>query len=166
MAFVRHDREQAVEAVARLYFFLMSDAYRELREAEVRWECFAASQYHFDDGVKFILEAVEAEVPIDHPVWTLYSEKVAEVGARVAQAERRKEDMLSVLRGVHQAFVRFCAKKLLDPDKVAHLDQTLPTRVVDLLKDPEAPASGVVADETYSLLQREWDRYVPAGNIK
>jgi hypothetical protein len=152
-----------VEAVSRLYFFLLSDAYREFRETEVRWECYAASQYHFDDGVKFILEAVEADTPVDHPVWTLYSEKVAEIGARVAQAEERKLEMLGALKAVHQAFVRFCGARHLDPSRVAGLDQALPARVLELLRDDGVPPSGTVADEAYRLLVREWERNTPVG---
>lgn len=158
-----HENERAVEAVARLYFYTLSDAYREFREAEVRWECYAASQYHFDDGVKFILEAVESELPVDHPVWTLYSEKVAEIGARVAQAEQRKIEMLAALKGVHQAFVRFCATKRQDPGKVAGLDQAITARILELLKDESVPPSGPVADETFRLLSREWEKNLPVG---
>ncbi len=158
--------ERAIEAVARLYFFMLSDAYREFRETEVRWECYAASQYHFDDGVKFILEAVESETPVDHPVWTLYSEKVAEIGARVAQAEQRKLETLGALKAVHQAFVRFCGTKHLDPSKVAGLDQALPARVLELLKDESAQPSGPVADETFRLLTREWEKNTPVGKTR
>ena len=160
---VEQAKEQAVEAVSRLYFFMLSDAYREFRETEVRWECYAASQYHFDDGVKFILEAVQTETPVDHPVWTLYSEKVAEIGARVAQAEQRKLEMLAALKAVHQAFVRFCGAKHLDPAKVAGLDNALPARVLEILKEESTDASGTVADEAYRLLVREWDKNMPVG---
>jgi hypothetical protein len=154
---------RAIEAVSRMYFFMVSDAYREFRETEVRWECYAASQYHFDDGVKFILEAVEAQTPVDHPVWTLYGEKVAEIGARVAQAEERKLEMLAALKAVHQAFLRFCREKHLDPNGTAGLEQALPSRVLELLREDARPPSETVADEAYRLLVREWERNMPVG---
>jgi hypothetical protein len=156
--------ERAVEAVSRLYFFMVSDAFREYREAEVRWECYAASQYHFDDGVQFILEAVEAQTPVDHPVWALYGEKVAEIGARVAQAEQRKLEKLGVLKAVHQAFVRFCAVKHLDPAGVAGLDKALPARALELLGEKSTPPTGPTADDAYALLVREWDKHLPVGS--
>jgi|WetSurMetagenome_2_1015567.scaffolds.fasta_scaffold1079397_1 hypothetical protein len=150
---------QAAEAVGSLYFFLLSDAYREFREAEVRWECYATSQYHFDDGVTFVLEAVKPQLPVDHPVWTMYSEKVAEVGARVAQADARKVEKQAVLKGIHQGFVRFCRAKALDAAKIAGPDTEFPQHLMDTLGETSVAADGQTADDTYRLLDQEWEKH-------
>ena len=142
----------AAEAVGSTYFFLLSDAYREFREAEVRWECYATSQYHFDDGVTFVLEAVKPELPVDHPVWTMYSEKVAEVGARVAQADSRKIEKQAVLKGVHQGFVRFCRAKALDGGQDRRAGHRVPAT-------PHGHARGHVGGRR----RRDGRRHLPAA---
>jgi hypothetical protein len=162
--FMKQERKRASEAVGRLYFFLLSDAYREFREAEVRWECYAASQYHFDDGVNFILEAVGPIVPVDHPIWGMYSEKVTETGARVARAEQRRMEKLSGLKGLHQAFLRFCRDKRIDPTQVAGADRAFPDHIAAALKDSAIEADARMADETYRLLDEEWEAHTVVGD--
>ena len=162
--FMKQERKRAAEAAGRLYFFLLSDAYREFREAEVRWECYAASQYHFDDGVNFILEVVGPIVPVDHPIWAMYSEKVAETGARVALAEQRRVEKLGALKALHQAFLRFCRDKRVDPSQVAGSDRAFPDHIAAALKDAAVEADARVAEETYRLLNEEWESYAAVGD--
>jgi hypothetical protein len=164
--FTKPERKAAADASGRLYIYLLSDAYRELREAEVRWECYAASQYHFDDGVTFALEAVGNDVPVDHPVWTAYSEKVAEVGARVAKADDRRLEKLSVLKGVQQGFLRFCRTRQLDPSQVAGVDRALPAHVLKALTDGGITPDAETAEETFALLMQEWDKHVAVENTR
>lgn len=156
---IDEDRERRTAAVARLYFFLLSDAYRELREAEVRWECFAASQYHFDDGARFVLEGAGERFPVDHPIWTSYSEKVVEIGARVARADERKRAMLSRLEGIKAAFLRFCREQRLEPARVAELGTSVPAGVADMERaHPDVAPDADTLRETYELLRLEWER--------
>ena len=145
-----------LDSIAGMYFFLVSDAYREYREAAVRWECFAASQYHFDDGVKLVLESGDT-YPVEHPVWSQYSEKVAEIAARVARLEDRKRERLAVLKGVHAGFLRFCKARQVTPDRITSLVLSDKDRL-DALEMPGVDPSGEVADETYSALDDEWNR--------
>lgn len=149
---------RAAEAVGKLYFFLFSDAYRELREAEVRWECYSAAQYHFDDGVKFILEGSGERYQVDHPVWSLYSEKIAEIAARVARAEDRKNERLAALKGIHAGFLRFCEDHGIDPRVVAEMQPFGQDEVAVLDKAHDVAPSGEVADQTCQTLNDEWDR--------
>jgi hypothetical protein len=162
--FMKQERKRAAEAVGRLYFFLLSDAYREFREAEVRWECYAASQYHFDDGVNFILEVVGPVVPVDHPIWGMYSEKVTETGARVARAEQRRQERLSALKSLHHAFLRFCRDKRLDPTQVAGADMPFPDHIAASLRDSAVETDARVVEDTYHLLDEEWEAHAAVGD--
>lgn len=145
-----------LDNIAGMYFFLISDAYREYREAAVRWECFAASQYHFDDGVKLVLESGDL-YPVEHPVWSQYGEKVAEIAARVTRLEERKRDRLAALKGVHAGFLRFCQTHQISPERITSLVLSDPGRL-DALETPDVPPAGEVADETSSALDEEWNR--------
>jgi len=150
-----------VDAVVTLYFFLLSDSYREFREAEARWECYSAAQFHFDDGVKLILDSGE-DYPVDHPVWSLYGEKVAEIAGRIARFEERKREKLAAFKGVHAGFIRFCSAKQIDAKRVT------PGILADndklsALDTPDVPPSGQVADETYGMLMDEWARHDEVG---
>jgi hypothetical protein len=145
-----------LDSIAAIYFFLISDAYREYREASVRWECFAASQYHFDDGVKLVLESGD-DYPVEHPVWSQYSEKVAEIAARVARLEDRKRERLAALKGVHAGFLRFCKARQISAERITSLVLSDPDRL-DALETPGVQPAGEIADETYSALDDEWNR--------
>ena len=154
--------ERAIEAIDELYFFLFSDAYRELREAEVRWECYAASQFHFDDGVRFILDGAGQQVAIDDPVWAAYTEKVAEIEGRVARADERKRERLAALKGVHAGFVRFCGEMGLDPHR-ADVRQPIGGEAKAVLeRDGQLPPSEPVVAETCRLLHIAWDEALEA----
>ena len=154
--------ERAIEEVDKLYFFLFSDAYRELREAEVRWECFSASQFHFDDGVKFILEGAGEKYAVDDPVWTAYTEKITEIEGRVARAEERKREKLAALKGVHAGFVRFCGEMGLDPRRVVDMQPLGGEATAALDRDEELAPSEPVVAETCHLLHGAWDRALGA----
>lgn len=158
MLFAPNDQEERTNAVMGLYFFMLSDAYREYREEEVRWECYAASQYHFDDGVKLILESTGTHYGVDDPVWQIYTEKVAEIAARVARAEERKAKKLAVVKGVHAGFLRFCRTNELDPQEVAGPRLLGSERLAVLERSPEVAPSGEAADEAFRALTREWER--------
>jgi hypothetical protein len=151
----------AIDAIERLYFFLLSDAYREYEKEEVRWECCAQAHFHFDDGVKFILDASGEQFPVDHPLWRAYSEKVTEVEARVARAEERKNERLAVLKGVRLGFERFCAEHgIVDGGRLAELGLISPAKLPTLTRSPEMASDPEAAEETRSLLNAEWQRLV------
>ena len=154
--------ERAIDEIDKLYFFLFSDAFRELREAEVRWECYSASQFHFDDGVKFILEGAGETFPVDDPVWTAYSEKITEIEGRVARAEERKRERLAALKGVHAGFVRFCAEIGLDPRRVVEAQPLGGEATAALERDDDVLAAEPVVAETCRLLHEAWDRVLGA----
>jgi hypothetical protein len=159
MPSVADDQRERHSAIMRLYYFLLSDAYREYREEELRWECYAASQYHFDDGVALALEASGSERPVDHPLWRAYSEKIAEIAARVARAEERKGLKLAVLKGVHAGFLRFCRQNELDPRELAGPRLLGSEKLAALDRSPEVAPSGEAAREAYGVLAAEWERH-------
>jgi hypothetical protein len=151
----------ATDAVLRLYFFLLSDAYREYENEEVRCECYAQAQFHFDDGVKFIVDASGEEFAVDHPLWGAYAEKIAEVEARVVHAEERKKERLAALKGVRLGFERFCAEHAIGGgEHLVELGLMSPATLPVLLRSPEVASDPETAEETQRLLNDEWRRLV------
>jgi hypothetical protein len=157
------EREAGLEAVAKVYYFLRSDALRELREAEVRWECFSASQYHFDDGVKFILENAGQPFPVEHPVWALYGEKLTEIEARVARAEELKLEKLAAFKAVREAMLQLCEMEGIDPEKASEFDVARPESVAKLEQTSGVPPAQKSRLEAYRLLRDAWDGAVKAA---
>ena len=154
-------RSAATDAVVRLYFFLLSDAYREYEKEEVRCECYAQAHFHFDDGVKFIVDASGEQFPVDHPLWRAYTEKVAEVEARVVRAEERKKERLAVLKGVRLGFERFCGEHGIGGgERLAELGLLSPAKLPVLARSSEVECDPETADETQQLLNGEWQRLV------
>ena len=151
----------ATDAVMRLYFFVLSDAYREYEKEEVRCECYAQAQFHFDDGVKFIVDASGEQFAVDHPLWRAYAEKIAEVEARVVRAEQRKTERLAVLKGVRLGFERFCGQHgISSSERLAELGLASQATLPALARSPDTPADPETADETKRLLTIEWQRLV------
>ena len=154
-------RTAATDAVMRLYFFLLSDAYREYEKEEVRCECFAQAHFHFDDGVKFIVDASGEQFAVDHPLWRAYAEKIAEVEARVIRAEERKTERLAILKGVRLGFERFCGEHgIAGGERLAELGLVSPAKLPSLTRSPEVASDPETAEETQSLLNVEWQRLV------
>ena len=154
-------RAAAVDGVVRLYFFLLSDAYREYEKEEVRCECYAQAHYHFDDGVKFIVDASGEQFPVDHPLWRAYGEKIAEVEARIVRAEERKKERLAALKGVRLGFERFCGEHGIGgAERLAELGLSSPAKLPVLARSPEVECDPETAEETQRLLDVEWQRLV------
>ncbi len=151
----------ATDAVLRLYFFLLSDAYREYEKEEVRCECYAQAHFHFDDGVKFIVDASGKEFALDRPLWRAYAEKIAEVEARVVRAEERKKERLAALKGVRLGFERFCAEHGIGGgERLVELGLMPPNTLPLVLRSPDVTKDPETADETQRLLNVEWQRLV------
>jgi len=154
----------ATEAVVRLYYFLLSDAYREYEKEEVRCSCYGQAQFHFDDGVKFVVDQSGETFPLDHPLWQAYAEKVAEVEARVVSAEERKRERLAALKGVRLGFERFCGRHGIGSEqRFAELSLLSPARLPNLARSPEVVADEKTAEETIELLEGEWQRVASAS---
>lgn len=145
-----------MDRVGATYFFLLSDAYRELREAKVRWECYAASRYHFDDGLRFILDQAGEPYPVDHPLWGAYGEKLTEISARVARAEERVRERMAALKGVREGLERFAREHRLTGDRIAGGGR-FPDLRLEELETGDVEADGGAAEETYQALRREWE---------
>jgi hypothetical protein len=151
----------ATDAVLHLYFFLISDAYREYEKEEVRCECYAQAQFHFDDGVKFIVDASGEQFAVDHPLWGAYAEKIAEVEARVVHAEERKRERLAALKGVRLGFERFCAEHAIGGgERLVELGLLPPATLPVLMRSAEVASDEETAEETQRLLNDEWRRLV------
>jgi hypothetical protein len=149
----------------RLYFFLLSDAYREYEKEEVRCECYAQAHFHFDDGVKFIVDASGEQFAVDHPLWRAYAEKIAEVEARVVRAEERKKERLAALKGVRLGFERFCGQHgISGGERLAELGLTSQATLPALARSPETSSDPETAEETQRLLNVEWQRL--AGELE
>ena len=160
-------RKEALQAVSSLYFFLFSDAYRELREAEVRCECYAASRYHFDDGARFIIDATERRYPVDDEIWASYGEVLTEIEARIAQAEGRRDERLAALKGVHVGLLRFCEQWHLDPALITATQPFSAEAVAGLDRTAPVVPSIEVASETALALDAEWRRHLqPSEELK
>jgi hypothetical protein len=151
----------ATDAVVRIYFFLLSDAYREYEKEEVRCECYAQAHFHFDDGVKFIVDASGEKFEVDHPLWRAYAEKIAEVEARVVRAEERKSERLAVLKGVRLGFERFCAEHAIGGgERLVELGLMAPAALPVLMRSSEVASDPETAEETQRLLNVEWQQRV------
>jgi hypothetical protein len=151
----------AIQTVMRLYFFLLSDAYREYEKEEVRCDCYGQAQFHFDDGVKFILDASGERFPVDHPLWRAYADQVAEVEARVVHAEQRKRERLAALKGVRLGFERFCGRHGIGAEqRLVELGLLSQARLAALARSPEVVADEQTAEETIALLEGEWRKLV------
>jgi hypothetical protein len=149
----------ATDAVLHLYFFLISDAYREYEKEDVRCECYSQAQFHFDDGVKFIVDASGEQFPLDHPLWRAYAEKIAEVEARVVRAEERKKERLGVLKGVRSGFERFCGEHAIGGgERLVELGLLPPATLPVLMRSAEVASDEETAEETQRLLNVVWQR--------
>lgn len=149
----------AIETAVRLYFFLLCDAYREYEREEVRCDCYGQAQFHFDDGVNFVLDASGEQFPPDHPLWRDYAAKVAEVEARVVRAEQRKRERLAALKGVRVGFERFCGRHGIGAEqRLAELGLLSQARLPGLARSPDVAADEQTAAETLGLLESEWQR--------
>jgi hypothetical protein len=144
-----------MDRVGATYFFLLSDAYRELREAKVRWESYASSRYHFDDGLRFILDQSGERYPVDHPIWQAYGEKLTEISARVIRAEERVRERTAMVKGVREGLTRFAREHRLSADRITGGGR-FPDLRLEEIDTSDVEADPVVAEETYQTLRREW----------
>ena len=153
----------ATDAVLHLYFFLISDAYREYEKEEVRCECYAQAQFHFDDGVRFIVDASGEEFAVDHPLWGAYARRSPRL--RREWFSPRSARNAGALKGVRLGFERFCGEHAIGGgERLVELGLLPPATLPVLMRSAEVASDEETAEETQRLLNDEWRRL--AGQVE